>query len=158
MWDAERENAERISQKYQLVSAGVFALLGLGLFSFEWMYQEPSEPLMWRWAIAVTHLLLIAAVICYALSLGIIYLAPAARRGTATSQLEPWREKDWKGKSVRLVIQNRTLAAYTDLRDRNRTHWTRYKRAQRWLSGGLFLTFLAILLYLNAVGWGRLWL
>ncbi len=145
LWVCECENAERISKKSQLFAGAVLAMLGLGLFNLSWRYGWSTSPIFPAWLAWILHALLFAAICCFAWSLALMYGLKPAKHGTSTELMELTDEDI--GKPIRGLIFNKVYSAYFDLKDRNRFHWNKLKKAQKWFSSGVALVFLVVVTY-----------
>lgn len=146
MWESERENAGRIAQRTQLVAGGIVALIGLGLFGFNWLYEVPSRPMLPWWLAGGMHLFLLGTLFCFMQALAILFQS-GGRDGTATELLEIAGGD--VGRPIRRLVLSKVNAAYYDLKERNAEKWLRLKRAQEWFSYGVVLVFLTLLCYLG---------
>jgi hypothetical protein len=150
-WQAERENADRVDRRTNLISAAVFALLGLGLYRVEWFGGATDVARVQSWLVVVMiKALLIAALGCFSWALGVLHLfgprtAHAGPR-TASALLEIIEgDKHLRSRRVAFV---RTYRAAEDLRRRNDRRWQKLDKAQKWFQIGVCLVILSIMLYM----------
>src|ERR1700722_11403237 len=68
-WDAERENASRLSSRGTLLLSALAALFGLGLFRIDWYRGEHDvSRVPWTWAAWAIKILIGIALVMFALS------------------------------------------------------------------------------------------
>lgn len=146
LWQAECENASRIASRIQIIAGVIIALLGLGLFNFEWFYQIPSAAVCPPAVVVIVHGLLALVVLSFGLALGRIFLRPDNGAGHASEKMELHDED--AGESVRRLAFIKTYAAYYELKERNQKEKLRLRRGQAWFQVGVGLLFLAVLVYL----------
>lgn len=144
MWDSERENAGRIAERINLVAGAAIALLGLGLFSFGWLYEVPSRPILHPSVTFTIHALLIMVVLLFARALGVLYIG--APSGSATELLE--LDESDAPDPMKTVAFRRTYRAYLDLKGKNAKERLKLSRGQEAFGWGVGITLLAVLLYL----------
>jgi|GEM_PF-5687788 len=145
MWQAERENAARIQDRINLTAAAIVALLGLGLFGFVWTLDDKSHPVLGPIMMVAVHVLLVLALLFFALSLGRLYSGPTAS-ASATDELE-FESKDSES-PLWTAVYNRIISAYTDLKQSNARHRLRLRKAQVSFVLGMACVFLSVILYL----------
>jgi uncharacterized membrane protein YecN with MAPEG domain len=148
LWESERENAERITRKIELVSGGIIALMGLGFFSIQWIYQYPAKSLLaWpKVSTWVLHVLLCGVVLCFSRALFALYVVKRRRTRTATEFLEITPSD--RGRPTRMVLIGKLSHAYNYLKRRNNDARAKLRVGERWFAYGLALLLAVLLLYL----------
>jgi hypothetical protein len=141
MWDAESENASRLSQRVNLSLTVIAALFGLGLFKIEW-YRRESDVLRVEtsWVLWVVKGLLIVGVTLLGIALWRLLVRPPPDPEQADHAsallLLPQEFLEAPGKSkpyLRKVVFARTYKAASELHRRNLEEAGRIKVAQRIL-------------------------
>lgn len=118
LWESERENAERLSRRSELVGGAIIALLGLGFFSVNWLYEVPSASLLAMPALTVVLLnaLLTGVLVFFSTGLFVLYGSRKTMR-TATEMLEIAPAD--LGQPIRKLLIRRLSQAYHYLKLRN---------------------------------------
>ena len=156
-WDAERENAARLSARGTLMLSAVAALFGLGLFRIEWFRGvNDQDRIRWIWSIWAIKGFLIFAVLAFALAFW--YTLRSTRKGVGR---KVGNSSDLLGfpKSIatnppptedlaRRLVFKCVYRAYLDLSTRNQEKKRRQDQGQQFFFVGLFLVAMAIVLYI----------
>lgn len=149
LWAAECENATRIANRSQLFAGGILALLGLGLFGFEWTYEMDSVRVCHPNVTIFIHILLVGVVVCFTWALGHFYLGADNASTTAAESMEITQADVDRGQPVRHIVFNKVYNAYFNLKARNRRQRIRLKKGKDRFTVGVALTLLAVLVYLG---------
>lgn len=150
-WKAECENAARIESRMKLTAGAIMALLGLGFFKVDWLYDPKHESrLHWIAVVIVMRITLVLALIFLACALAVLFSRrpnkPKDEPHTSSEQLSI--KGDDVQRPVREAVFLRTYKAYTDLQARNGEQWTKLKRAEDFAIIGVVFVFAALLMYL----------
>lgn len=150
-WKAECENAARIESRMKLTAGAIMALLGLGFFKVDWLYDPRHESrLHWVWVVIAMRIALVFALIFLAWALAVLFARrpnkPQVEPHTSSEQLSI--KGDDVQRPVREAVFLRTYKAYTDLQARNGEQWTKLKRAEDFAIIGVVFVFAALLVYL----------
>lgn len=174
-WDAERENATRLTARVNIVLSVAIALFGLGLFRLEWLRAENQvsriDSLL---AIYLIKSLLTSSLITLAIAFWLLigsttpkperkHLKEAAQDDSKPRTKRAFQAADhlalpsWSfddppkdPDTARKLVFARVYLAYLDLRRRNARKRDRLDRGQQWLALALALIGLAILCYIWA--------
>lgn len=146
-WEAERENAQRIESRRQLIAGAVVAVLGLGFFKFEWAVNPAFTPTVTDpYASLAIRTLLALAIGLFASALFALFRTPRKPHLTASYRLAVRRED--ADQPFSRVAFLRTYKAYLALQRGNARQWTRLKNAERLFGAGGALILTAMVLYL----------
>lgn len=168
-WDAERENAERLSRRQHLLLSGVAAVFGLGLYRIEWHRAASAAVVISSpGVVVVIKAILSIAMVCLGWS---FFQLIGSTSGSAPRDVDvttkphhrwPVQAADvlalpgWvldqslTEAQVQKVVFARTYSAYLDLRRRNARKRTAVDRGQKLFLIALGLVMVAILTYLWA--------
>lgn len=159
MWEAEVENARRLSQRVNLLFSVMAALFGLGLFKIEW-YRKADEisRINSVWAECLVRTLLIIAIGCIAYAFWKL-LAHLPRKSESPQAshvlaLDP-EFLEHPGTSIRRAKKAafiKTYLAAQDLRRRNIRELERVDESQRPLIIGLSLVLISLLVFIATSG------
>ena len=156
-WNAERENAERLGRRLNLVLSAAAALFGLGLFRIEWFRSQDEISVLPPRVAVLIKLLLLISLVAFAFAFYKLFRTTRSIRDENDHVLQasdrlrlsesvlssPPTDPD----GVRRLVFARVYRAYIDLRDRNIEKRERLEKGQQWFITGMFFVAAAISLY-----------
>jgi hypothetical protein len=145
LWLSGCDNAARIAGKIQILGGGIIALLGLGFFAFQWLYETPSTAYCPPWVTLLLHFILATVLIFFAFALGKLY-AGESNVPFAADQME--FNDDDAGKPTRGLVFKKVHDAYLEIKQQNELARQRLRDAQSHFTKGVIALLLAIVIYL----------
>lgn len=171
LWRAECDNAERAISRSDKMTTGLVALVGLGLFRIEWYRSSADVPTMMPTAALAVKILLIAAVLCFVISMAMLRGRWKKRTNiertnierTNNERIEPILQSmrlklptetlhkvdsSSSSEAVNLAVFTRTYSAAVNLQKRNIRKFRRIARATIPFGMGIASVVIAMLIYM----------
>jgi len=156
-WQAERENAERLSKRATLLLSAVAALLGIGLFRLDWHippdHVSAIHPPWLRWAVRILlGIGALLATVAFFRTLSVRRVGKRERRRAFASNNLALAISDivnppQNAKRTRQLVFVRIYKAYLDLQKRNAREKRRLDHAQVILVFSVVFVVLGLLAY-----------